>query len=75
MADTTRLNDWPNVGDRVTCTTNTARRGWLEAITVEGVVIAHGCGVYSHFTLDNGHHIIPTLGDTWTVTAPGAAAG
>jgi len=56
---------WPNVGDRVRCITKTARRGWLETITVEGVVVALGCGIYSHFTLDSGHHITPKLGDTW----------
>lgn len=61
------MTDWPTVGDRVTYTTKTARRGWLETVTGEGIVTAEGCGICSFFTVD-GYHIHPKLGDTWAKT-------
>ncbi len=55
---------WPVVGDRVRFQTMTARRGFLERITGEGIVTARGAGIQPHFTVGT-QHIHPTLGDTW----------
>lgn len=58
---------WPKVGDRVKYTTMTAKRGHLEQMSGESVVVSLGAGIAPHFTVEDGQHIHPTLGDTWEV--------
>lgn len=56
---------WPAVGERVRYTTRTARRGYLESLSGEGVVAALGAGIEPHFRIVDGPCVCPTLGDTW----------
>ena len=58
---------WPSVGDRVKYTTTTAKRGRLEKISGESVVLYLGAGIAPFFAVEDGQHIHPTLGDTWEV--------
>ena len=66
----------PKVGARIRYTTRTARRGWLETETREGVVTCVWTNGWDgpHINIDDGGHCIPALGDTFEIVrAPDVA--
>jgi len=60
------LAETPQIGDRIRYTTKTAKRGWMEAVTREGVITCIWGNGWDgpHINTTTGT-FIPSLGDTW----------